>query len=221
MDIRSDLRNCRLYFFGLLLFLLYGLSLVVFNGKAESFISLNSYHPDFLNAFFINYTFIGNGLFSIGIIILLFFHPKGKQLAIALLLSFLISGLCTQVIKNLVSAPRPRLFFETGQYFYFIDGVSLSNYSSFPSGHTATAFAVATTLVLMIKNKNWQLIILIAAALVGYSRIYLAQHFLLDVIVGASIGCVSGVLSVYIARRIKFTRRPVRSFASPSAFQTS
>jgi hypothetical protein len=42
-----------------------------------------------------------------------------------------------QIIKNLVNAPRPRLFFEAGQYLYFIDGISLANHSSFPSGDDA------------------------------------------------------------------------------------
>ena len=51
----------------------------------------------------------------------------------------------------------------------------------------------------MIKNKKWQLLILPAAALVGYSRIYLAQHFLLDVIAGALLGSFSGVLAFYLA----------------------
>ena len=54
--------------------------------------------------------------------------------------------------------------------------------------------------VLTTKNKNWQLIILFAALLVGYSRIYLAQHFLIDVIIGALLGCVSGLLSFLLAQ---------------------
>ena len=54
----------------------------------------------------------------------------------------------------------------------------------------------------MLKNKKLQLLILVAAALVGYSRIYLAQHFLLDVIVGACIGSISGIAAVYIANNV-------------------
>lgn len=108
-----------------------------------------------------------------------------------------------QVIKNIIHAPRPKLFFESGQYLFFLDGITRAGHSSFPSGHTATAFAMGTVLVIMIKNKKWQLPILFAAILVGYSRIYLAQHFLLDIIIGAFIGFAIGILSVYLAENSK------------------
>src|SRR5258708_4075350 len=87
-----------------------------------------------------------------------FLYRQRKQQAFALLASFLISGLAVQVIKNFVSAPRPKIFFEAGQYLYFINGVSHGGLSSFPSGHTATAFAIATVIALIIKNKKWQLL---------------------------------------------------------------
>jgi membrane-associated phospholipid phosphatase len=128
------------------------------------------------------------------------FYFKNKPLAIALLLSFLLSGLVAQIIKNLVTSPRPRLFFKPGQYSHFIDGVSLANNSSFPSGHTATAFALSAVLAIMIKNKNWHLFFLFVAATVGYSRIYLAQHFLLDVLIAAVIGTLSGIAAVVITK---------------------
>lgn len=184
--------------------------MLVINGKSASFIYLNGYHPFFLNVFFINYTFIGDGIFAICFILLLLFYFKRKQLGIALLMSFLISGVAAQIIKNLINSPRPKLFFEAGQYLYFIDGVTIANNASFPSGHTATAFAMATVLALVIKNKNLQLLILFAAILVGYSRIYLAQHFLLDVIIGAVIGSMSGLFSFYFVMNIKDIRQAIR-----------
>ncbi len=217
----------KIYFTGLLCILLFSAAFLVFNGKTAAFISLNSYHPFLLNVFFINYTFIGDGIFALCLIAAMFFYFKRKQQGFALLYSFLISGIGVQIIKNLVESPRPKLFFEAGQYLHFIDGVSLANNSSFPSGHTATAFAIATVMVLMMKDKSWQLFILIAAILVGYSRIYLAQHFLLDVIVGAVIGSSSGVIAVYLAKNIKGIKKSVKKMhrlsrntsSSPSAIQ--
>jgi membrane-associated phospholipid phosphatase len=206
----SMLRQNKLYFTGLVTVLLLSFFFLVFQGKAAAFISLNSYHPFLLNVFFINYTFMGDGIFALCLTAALLFYFKRKQQGIALLYSFLISGIAVQVIKNLVSAPRPKLFFEAGQYLHFIDGVSLANNSSFPSGHTATAFAIATVIVVMMKDKSWQLLILIATVLVGYSRIYLAQHFLLDVMIGAMIGSVSGVLAVYLATNIKGIKRSIK-----------
>lgn len=219
----------KFYFGGLLLTLLFGILLLLLNGKAAAFIALNSYHPFYLNVFFINYTFIGDGLFALCLIAIYFFYFKKKQQGFALLYSFLISGLAAQLLKNLVNSPRPKLYFEAGTYLNFIEGVTLSGHSGFPSGHTATAFAIATVLVLMMTNKAWQIIILLAAVLVGYSRIYLAQHFLLDVIVGALLGSVSGILAFYMAQnRIsikkilrKLHRVPNESASSASTIQTA
>jgi membrane-associated phospholipid phosphatase len=192
----------KMYFTGLLLVLFTAALMLVIDGKAASFVALNAYHPFLLNVFFINYTFMGDGIFALCLIALLFYFKKKKQ-GFAILYSFLISGIAVQVIKNLVNAPRPKLFFEAGQYLHFIDGVSLANNSSFPSGHTATAFGIATVLVLMLKNKTWQPHILIATVMVGYSRIYLAQHFLLDVMIGAVIGSASGIAAFYLATNSK------------------
>ncbi len=198
-----NLRSCNWFFAGLLFLIFFGLLILMMYGKPGSFIFLNTYHPFLLNVFFINYTFIGDGIFALCLIALVLFYYKRKYQGIVLLLSFLISGLVAQVMKNIFNLPRPKLYFEAGQYLQYVDGVTLANHSSFPSGHTATAFAIATVFVLMMKNKKPQVLILIAAALVGYSRIYLAQHFLLDIIVGALIGSGSGILSVYLAMNIQ------------------
>ena len=206
MDVSLYFRNSRWYFWALALLFLTGSLLLAIDGKGGSFILLNSYHTHWLNTFFINYTNVGDGLFALFISVILFFYKRKKQ-ALALLLSFLISGLLVQIIKNLVTSPRPRLFFTSGQYTQFIDGVTLSNNSSFPSGHTASAFAVATVLVLTMQNKTWQLPILFAATLAGYSRMYLAQHFLTDVMMGAFLGLIAGIYSVYLVYHTNITKR--------------
>jgi membrane-associated phospholipid phosphatase len=163
-------------------------------------------------------------------LLLCFFISGEKKAGLHCSVLFLISGLAVQLIKNLVNAPGPKLYFEAGTYLNFIDGVTLSDHAAFPSGHTATAFAIATVLVLVMKNRRLQLLILLAAALVGYSRIYLAQHFLLDVTAGALLGTVSGVLSFYlvqnkitIKRSFENTCQPPSGSlsASPGAMQTA
>lgn len=227
--VNAALNQNKIYFAGLLIILFSAILFLAFNGKEAAFISLNSYHPFYLNVFFINYTFMGDGIFALCLIAVMFFYFKKKQCALALLGSFLISGFAAQLIKNLVNSPRPKLYFEAGTYLNFIDGVTLTGNSGFPSGHTATAFAIATVLALMAKNKKWQLLILPAVALVGYSRIYLAQHFLMDVIAGALLGSFSGVLAFYLAgSRLnlkaflkKIYRVSSETESSPAAIQTA
>ena len=217
-NLLKEIRSKKIYFFTLFFLLLLSFLLESFYGKKESFILLNTYHSFWLNVFFINYTFIGDGIFAVGLIAFLYFYIKNKNLAINIFYSFLFSGIAAQIIKNLVNSPRPKLYFEAGTYLDFIDGISLSGYSSFPSGHTASAFAIATVFVLTTKNKKWQLIILFAALLVGYSRIYLAQHFLIDVTIGALLGCVSGLLSFLLAQ-MKFN--VVDTFKNKLYFKSS
>jgi membrane-associated phospholipid phosphatase len=207
-DFTKEVKNCTWFFGGLIILVIASAVLLLAAGKTGSFISLNGYHPFIMNVFFINYTFVGDGIFAFCLIGFCFYQKK-RQTAITLLVSFLLSGIIVQVIKNAVIAPRPKVFFEPGQYLYFIDSISRTGFSSFPSGHTATAFAIATVLVLMIKNKKWQLQVLIAAALVGYSRIYLAQHFLIDVIIGAAIGSLTGIASLYLVLNINGIRQTI------------
>ena len=90
--------------------------------------------------------------------------------------------------------PRPKEFFAPGQYAYFIDGVTHTGFSSFPSGHSTSIFALATLLALFEKNKKWNIGYLLGAVAVGYSRIYLGQHFLGDVLVGSFIGVSLAIL---------------------------
>ena len=105
-----------------------------------------------------------------------------------------------QLMKHIHDSARPQSVY--GMYDqYFIKGLDFAHNNSFPSGHTATAFAMATVLVLMLADKKWQLPVLLAATLVGFSRIYLGQHFLLDVLVGAPIGVICGIGCVYLAQR--------------------
>jgi membrane-associated phospholipid phosphatase len=216
-----------LYFRGALVFLLASVIFLLIYGKTAAFLSLNSYHPFWLNVFFVNYTFVGDGIFAICLVGLFYFYFKQKKTGISLLYSFITSGLVVQIIKNLIHAPRPKIFFESGQYLFFVDGITRTGYSSFPSGHTATAFAIATVFVIIMQNKKWQLPILFAAILVGYSRIYLAQHFLLDIIVGAIVGIITAVLSVYLAnnsRVIKYKFKKMHRISpsisnSPSSVQ--
>ena len=194
----------KIFFTGCAVLFLLSTFLLVSKGNVAAFIFLNPYHSPGLDRFFIYFTHFGDGLFAVGLILILFFLFKKKQMALALLYAFLLSGLIAQVIKNTIRMPRPRLFFEPGQYTHYIDGVSLANTSSLPSGHTATAFAVATVLAIMIQHKNWQLVLLLAAASAGYSRIFLAQHFLFDVLIGAITGVLSGIFAFYLSRNEKF-----------------
>jgi len=90
--------------------------------------------------------------------------------------------------------PRPKTLLGDSGYTHFIDGVTHVGNASFPSGHSATAFGVALILSIFEKNKKRSMLYFFAAVLVGYSRVYLGQHFLQDVFFGSMIGVVSALI---------------------------
>lgn len=77
---------------------------------------------------------------------------------------------------------------------------SMEHSPSFPSGHTATAFALATSL--SIKYPKWYVIAPSAlwACSVGLSRMNEGVHYPSDVLAGAAIGAGCAVANIYINR---------------------
>jgi membrane-associated phospholipid phosphatase len=67
---------------------------------------------------------------------------------------------------------------------------------SFPSGHTCAAFSLFTFLSLLASARYQPLGLLffILAALVGYTRMYLAAHFFADVYAGSILGTIGTIL---------------------------
>ncbi len=193
MTLASLYKENRLFFLLFSLFVLASICLLTILSKTDGFYFLNPVHNYFLTNFFIFFTYLGDGLFCIATGIGLFIFKK-RSLGLMVLSSYAISGIIAQVLKYFVIEARPAVFLQKTAYPYFIDDVTLHNYSSFPSGHSASAFALAAVLSFSAKNKNYSILFLVAAILVGYSRIYLAQHFIEDVLAGSVIGFVSSIL---------------------------
>ena len=191
-SFRAILVSNRYYICCYLFFFLVGLIFLLTVGKATSFIELNPYHRSALDTFFICVTFIGDGRFAI-VICLIYLVLRRWSRACQLISAFIVSALVAQILKNVFSMPRPKQFFTSGQYSYFIDGVTHIGFASFPSGHSTSVFAMATLLAIFDNNKKGNVIYLVAAVAVGYSRIYLGQHFLGDVLVGSFIGLLAAI----------------------------
>ena len=164
---------------------------------------MNPWHPKLLDYFFMVFTYFGDGLFVIALGLILFFIKK-RFLSLMVLSSYALSGIIAQVLKFFIDEARPAYYLAKSNYPYFIDGVTLHNLHSFPSGHTTSAFALAATLGFAVKNKNYSILFLLMAALAGYSRIYLGQHFMNDVLAGSIIGMLSAIFCwIYLEKFLK------------------
>lgn len=167
--------------------------------KSEGFLLINQFHYRALDDFFILFTNLGNGMFAFVLMAFMLARKKmGWSLQIAF--SFLVSGFLVQVLKHYVHSPRPKLYFGPGA-IHCINGITGTGYSSFPSGHTATIFGLATLLSLYFPGRNSGIFLIIIAVLTGFSRIYLSQHFPLDVLAGSMLGVF---VSIIIYRLIPF-----------------
>jgi undecaprenyl-diphosphatase len=105
-----------------------------------------------------------------------------------------VGSLVVALVKESVDRPRPEHSDPA------LDAaVATPGSPSFPSGHTATAFAAAAVVGAFYPRLRWPLYSL--AALVGLSRIYLGVHFTLDVLAGAILGLSIGLGLVWMGRK--------------------
>ncbi len=165
--------------------------------KPDIHLVINRLNNEFLDGFFVIVTEFG-AFPLIGAIILstLFFRYR---IALTATISSLIAVVLTQIGKRVIwpDSPRPKILFDGMDAFHVVNGVDLHSSHSFPSGHTSGAFALFIVLALYSKPSYLKLFFLSAAILVAYSRMYLSQHFLVDVTAGSVIGVVSAILAYF------------------------
>ena len=197
-DISKIVTTNRAFFLPYLTFLFLGfIGLWLFN-KDSMHIAINQRNHPAADLFFSYFTFLGDGR-MIAVYALILFFVK-YRFVIILLLSNLFAGITTSVLKLYVfdDVLRPRKYFENIYELRLVPGVDTYFHNSMPSGHSATAFCVFTCFALFSKNKNTGFLFFMIACLTGFSRIYLNQHFLSDVIAGSGIGVFFALLIYYI-----------------------
>jgi len=187
---RSDY-SLNLYYF----FLLAGLSVYYIYGKEESYHLLNSFHASGLDSVMKLITFLGDGIFAAIFGFLFIFYRI--RIALFLTSAWMFSGLFAQLLKRFVfpGELRPHAYFpELGIDIYKVSDIELHLKYSFPSGHSATSFAIFVGLSFFVKNKYLKSLLIILACLTAFSRVYLGEHFLADILAGSAIGVLTSVI---------------------------
>lgn len=124
-----------------------------------------------------------------------------------LALGSMLLGLVTTnlILKNLVARTRP---------WFVVEGLETllrsADLNSFPSGHTCAAFAFATALCMNLDDLPWaRRAAVLAAVLMGFSRVYVGVHFPTDVLAGAGVGSLCGLTATLLYRRHLQARFPL------------
>jgi undecaprenyl-diphosphatase len=107
-------------------------------------------------------------------------------------ISYLVATLLADVLKAATDRPRPSVADPAIHPLVAVPGSS-----SLPSGHAAGAVAAALAVGLVHPRLRWPLLLL--AALIALSRVWLGVHYLTDVIAGAALGCVVAYAAFRVA----------------------
>jgi membrane-associated phospholipid phosphatase len=149
-----------------------------------------------VDLFFKYITHLGDGAFAFLVAIIFLFFNVRKSIYI--LLSYVGAAFVSSILKHLIypDITRPHFAF---QYFVqedlnVVDGVDLIAFHSFPSGHALSAFALFFCLLFVTKSHFFKIVFFVLAILASYSRVYLSQHWLIDIYVGSIIGFMFSLL---------------------------
>ncbi len=150
---------------------------------------LNQHCNPFLDTFFKYATHLGNAWLLLPLLI--FALSRNYFLSLVLVVAAVLESFFVQVVlKNgfFSDIVRPIKYISQSDLLHRVEGVSIHSLHSFPSGHTQTVFLIFTFLVLFCKRTAMAYVLFFVAALVSLSRVYLLQHFFVDIWVGSIIG---------------------------------
>lgn len=117
--------------------------------------------------------------------------------------SYIFSGICAQVLKNAFKERRP---FDKYSYEIVKRNTSAGG-GSFPSGHTSSAFNIATSLSLRYRKAYVIIPAYVYASTMAWARMYQGVHYPSDVLAGAAVGAASAWVTYKLQRLIEHKKR--------------
>ena len=190
---------------------------ILFFPKGEFELFINQFHYPALDLFFRYITHFGDGsLLAVLLIALLFYNYSA---AILSAFTIVFQAVLISIFKRWIFAglERPLAFFGEAVPLNFVDGVDVHTTNTFPSGHTATGFALFALMFIVIRNRGVivSTLLFMLAFIVGFSRVYILQHFVIDVYFGAIFGILSVVLGLY-SMKLFFDKKKLETLEKTS-----
>jgi membrane-associated phospholipid phosphatase len=207
IGIKAVLYKLRFFFIPYLVLIAACLIIKLTYSREEIYFAVNARHWPWADSIAPYITDIGEGLTTVILVVVIALFSFRKAFILAG--SWVVSSIVAQALKFAFAAPRPKLYFHDQlDKIHFVAGTNQLSLHSFPSGHTVTAFTTAIILTYWCKDKFWGLPLLFLAILVGYSRMYLSQHFFEDVTAGSAIGVIVTVIWIWWTDNKEFLKSP-------------
>ncbi len=189
-------------------FMLFGTAVVMFTEKSELHLFFNTLHHNFFDFFFKYLTYLGDGAaIAVAAVLLLLFCNIRHGLTLGSIAVLL--GIVVQFLKKIVFPDffRPIKYFaqfsEKAHTLYIVSGAEPASNYSFPSGHTATAFALFLFLAFLAKSNKIKVLYFFIALLTAYSRVYLSWHFFEDIVAGSFVGSLIALFGIFLFRNLE------------------
>ena len=180
----NHLREYRSFYLVALLFILLGLIGMLTLSKGQITVGINGAHNAVFDFLFKYVTKLGEiwGGILVGLVLILF---RPLKFFYIYLIAISISSISAQLLKTQVFSDSNRPSSELYETLHKVDGVDLHENYSFPSGHTTAAFCMFSLLAFSVSRKALHFALALLAVSVAISRMYLGQHYLMDVVAGA------------------------------------
>jgi len=203
--MKNFISNNRVYFILYLCFLLMAGFMLLSYPKEEIIMYFSGHRTVYFNQFFKYFTYMGDWIPYVILFTVFLFIRIRYSLLVAL--TGLLVLVTAPVFKEIFDAQRPLPYLESIgllDKFIPVDGVYINRgNTSLPSGHTYSAFALFSLAAFLVRrHKRWlNAFFFCCALLTAVSRMYLAQHFLIDTYLGSLTGVTLAVFIYFFQLR--------------------
>jgi membrane-associated phospholipid phosphatase len=189
---KSRVKDNPYYFYTYGILLIIGFYFLLNINKGDFVIYFNDWRGSNWDYVFKLFSSMGEGeYFGLFLLLLAIFRLKYLITGLSV---YLVTGAVAQILKNIFKIPRPKVFFEGTNLVTYIKDYEIFSWNSFPSGHSTSGFAIFLFLAIITKNKKIGLVYIACAFMVAVSRVYLVQHFLIDIYFGSILGVIFTIL---------------------------